>query len=494
VEHDLGGGTLLPGFVDAHNHFLATGEGLAALDLHYPDIASTDAVLAVVAAAAGEAARGDPLVGVGLDPGKYPYPTRDTLDRLVPANPLYLHHISGHGVVVNGAALTAAGVDDTEPDPAGGHFGRDEQGRLDGLCMDAAMGLVVPTDVEIGTHGPNFHTRVTDEALVRAVDRAGTAFLAAGITTVCDAQVTSRELRGYLAARDARLLHLRTVCMPLSNQLEAYGATGLVGPFGDDRLSIGHLKVYADGTLTGGTAAFSDELGVIGQTGSYFHEPAALVDLLVRAWTDGWRIGVHAQGDEAIAAVLDGFERGAVGSPRHDARPRIEHAGYPRPAGIERMRRLGVIPVNQPSYLYDFGDEYAASLGDHVHDLQPWRDELDAGLRVVISSDSDVTSYRPLDTVAHAMARTTRGGTVLGKRHRLSLDEALLAHTIDAAFAVGLEASVGSFEPGKLADLTIVEGDIRTMEPTQIREAAVRETIVASDPIEAGVDRRGTNG
>jgi hypothetical protein len=154
------------------------------------------------------------------------------------------------------------------------------------------------------------------------------------------------------------------------------------------------------------------------------------------------------------------------------------------------MRRLGVIPVNQPSYLYDFGDEYAHSLGEHVAELQPWRDELDAGLRVVISSDSDVTTYRPLDTVAHAMARITRGGTVLGARHRLSLDEALLAHTVDAAFAVGLEASVGSLEPGKRADLTIVEGDLRTMEPAEIREATIRETMVASDRSRPGAARR----
>jgi predicted amidohydrolase YtcJ len=145
------------------------------------------------------------------------------------------------------------------------------------------------------------------------------------------------------------------------------------------------------------------------------------------------------------------------------------------------MHRLGVTAVNQPSYLFDFGDEYAASLGHHVHDLQPWRDELDAGVRVVISSDSDVSSYRPLTTIANAMLRRTRQGTVLGARHRLTLEEALFAHTIDAAYAVGLEHRVGSLEPMKAADLTILGGDIRSTEAEGIADLPILTSIVGGE-------------
>ncbi len=108
--------------------------------------------------------------------------------------------------------------------------------------------------------------------------------------------------------------------------------------------------------------------------------------------------------------------------------------------------------MNQPSYLHDYGDEYAESLGEAVHDLQPWRDELDAGVRVVISSDSDVASYRPLTTIANAMLRRTRDGMSIGPRHRLTLEEALFAHTIDAAYAIGADHRIGSLEPTKDAD------------------------------------------
>ena len=200
-------------------------------------------------------------------------------------------------------------------------------------------------------------------------------------------RTTEGVLRGALPSR--------TVCMPLSHQLDAFAALGLVGPFGDDLLSIGHLKIYADGTLTGGTAAFSDELAISTQSASFFHQPDALVALIRRAWTDGWRVAVHAQGDRAISLVLDGFESGVRAAPRLDGRPRIEHAGFPTAREIERMRALDVIAVQQPTYLFDYGDQYAAALGDRAHELQPWRTELDAGIRVVISSDSDVASFRP---------------------------------------------------------------------------------------------------
>jgi predicted amidohydrolase YtcJ len=145
------------------------------------------------------------------------------------------------------------------------------------------------------------------------------------------------------------------------------------------------------------------------------------------------------------------------------------------------MRSLGATAVNQPSYLYDYGEAYAASLGERVHDLQPWRDELDAGVRVVISSDSDVSSYRPLTTVANAMRRRTREGTVLGRRHRLTLEEALFAHTIDAAYAVGLDDRIGSLESMKHADLTIVGADIRSVAVDEISELPILATVVGGE-------------
>lgn len=475
---DLAGGTLLPGLVDAHNHFLSTGESLASLDLRFPAVASGEDLLEVVRAAAASKPSGEPVVGFGFDNGKYALPSLAALDDAAGEHPLNLFHTSGHNVLVNSQVLREHGVEGSTADPPGGRFVRDAGGRLTGLCLDAACAAVVPAEVDIGSHGPNFHTKASTEALVAAVDRASRAFRAAGLTCVADAQVTSRELRGYRAARQRGVLGVRTVCMPLSHQLDSYNSLGLVGPFGDDHLSIGHLKIYADGSLTGGTAAFSDAVGATGQVASWFHEPDDLGDLIECAWTAGWRIGVHAQGDAAIAATLDGFERAARRHPAFDARPRIEHAGLPTAAGVQRLAALRGIAVNQPSYLFDFGDEYAESLGDHVHDLQPWRDELEAGVRVVISSDSDVSTYRPLTTIGHAMTRRTIGGLEIGPRHRLTLDEALFAHTIDAAFAVGLEQRIGSLEPGRAADLTWLATDLRSVPAEEVANVKVVATAI----------------
>ena len=481
VEEDLGGTTVVPGLIDAHNHFLSTGESLASLDLRYPGVDSPSSLLAAIRAAADETRAGKTISGFGFDNAKYDLPSLAELDAAAGDHRLQLFHTSGHNVLVNSVVLADAGIGDDAADPPGGRFVRDAAGRLTGLCLDAACGAVVPTDIHIGSHGPNFHTRAPIDTLVDAVDRASRAFVAAGLTCVADAQVTSRELSAYREARERGVLGVRTVCMPLSHQLETYRAVGLAGPLGDDRLSIGHLKIYADGTLTGGTAAFSDELEVLGQEASLFHDPSELVQLIHDAWSGGWRVAVHAQGDVAISHVLDGFERGSEGGSVRDPRPRIEHCGYPTSDGIERMRRLGVTAVNQPSYLFDFGDEYAASLGDHVHDLQPWRDELESGVRVVISSDSDVSSYRPLTTIANAMLRRTREGSVLGERHRLTLEEALFAHTIDAAYAIGLEHRIGSLQPRKAADLTILGGDIRTTEAERISDLPIQATIVGGE-------------
>ena len=479
---DLGGGTLLPGFVDAHNHFLSTGESLASIDLRYPGVDSADALLRAIRASAAEAPTGEPVSGFGFDHARYDLPSLAEIDDAAGDRPLLAFHTSGHHVLVNSIVLREAGVDETTPDPPGGRFVRDASGHPTGLCLDTACGVVVPSDVEIGSHGPNFHVRAPTGTLVAAVERAGTAFLAAGLTTVCDAQVTSRELGAYREARRLGRLPVRTVCMPLSHQLDAFRAVGIAGPLGDDRLSIGHLKVYADGTLTGGTAAFSDHIGVE-QQASYFHEPAELVALIERAWLDGWRIGVHAQGDAAIAAVLGGFERGSRAAPREDARPRIEHAGFPGERGLERMRALGAIAVQQPSYLFDYGDDYVDRLGDLAHRLQPYRSELDRGIRVVLSSDSDVSSYRPLTTVANAMRRRTRSGRVLGPDQRLTLEESLFAHTIDAAVAVGLEHRVGSLEPGKAADLVVLGDDLRWLDADSIADAPVSETILGGTTV-----------
>jgi len=137
-----------------------------------------------------------------------------------------------------------------------------------------------------------------------------------------------------------------------------------------------------------------------------------------------------------------------------------------------------MIAVTQPSYLYEMGEQYLERIGDRATRLMPLRSMLDAGIRVVISSDSDVASYRPLDTIAAAMTRTTVVGRPMGVDQILTLDETLCAHTVDAAYAIGREADLGVVQQGFLADFTVVDGDLRSVEPASIRELAITGTMV----------------
>lgn len=483
AEHiDLRGRLLLPGFVDAHNHYLATGESMASLDVRYPLVGSTGTLVRAIAAAAEQTPPGQWIRAWGFDHAKYGEdgpPSRWDLDRATTRHPVAVSHISGHYVLVNSMALSLRGIDEFAADPAGGTFVREPDGRLSGLCEDAAMGLILPVAVDIGSHGPNFHATAPLEELVGAAERAGRAFLAAGLTTVCDAQVTSRELEAYREARRLGRLPVRTICMPLSHQLDSYRSIGMAGPFGDDWLSIGAMKFYADGSLIGGTAAFSAPYGEHAEfPGSLYWEPEPFHAAISLAHRSGWQIGVHAQGDRAIGMTLAALGAASAAHPRPDRRHRLEHAGFPTSDQIDRMAGLGIVTINQPSYLHDSGEEFLRRLGERAHRLLPLREEMDRGVTVVLSSDSDVASFRPLDTIANAVRRTTANGAPIGADQRLSVGEALRAHTTAAAFALHREREIGSIEAGKLADLVVLERDLAGLTPSEIPGVPVWMTMI----------------
>jgi predicted amidohydrolase YtcJ len=479
---DASGRTILPGLIDAHNHYLATAEALASVNVRFPAVTSQADLTRVIGEVAEVTPPGRWIRAVGLDWSKFPDgqpPTRWDLDEATLGHPVIVYHVSVHHALVNTPAMRERGITDQVQDPPGGHFVRDEAGRLTGLCLDAATDLILPVVIDIGCHGPNFHTLLPGEDSLALLTDASRVYLAAGLTTVCDPQVTRREMRVYRDAAARELLGLRVALMPLSNHLDDFEAVGIAPPFGDDHLRIAAMKLYADGTLIGGTAWFSEPYGPHGEfTGSTYWQPAQLRDLVVRAHRNGWQVGIHTQGDAAIEMSLDAIESAMRAAPRVDNRHRIEHCGYPTPEQIGRMARLGVIPVNQPNFLVDSGDDFIRHLGERAHRLQPIREELDAGIQPVLSSDAFVSSLRPLDTISAAMTRRTRSGTPIGDDQRMTLDEALRAHTIGAAVAIGMEDRIGSLQPGKLADVTIFDGDLEATAPEHIASLGTWMTLL----------------
>ncbi|TXK42213.1 amidohydrolase [Nonomuraea sp. C10] len=474
---DLGGGCLTPGFVDPHNHLLATGETMSGVDAGYPAVRS----IADLARAVGEAALAQPagtwVRGSGMDVAKYPedrLPTAADLDAVSPNHPVIVFHKSGHSAVVNSVALAMAGGA-TGTDPTGGYFDRDETGRARGYCVDAALDLVFPRAVDIACHGPNFHFDATPEDLDHALEVGVRAYQAAGITTVCDPQVTRREMSTYLRARRAGRLGVRVVAMPLSSNLPALSEAGLSSGIGDDWFRIGAMKFYSDGALTSGTALFSGGYSNDALTrGQLFWQPGQLRELVADAMARGWQVGIHAQGDLGIEYALQAIEAGR-GTGRH----RVEHCGGPTWEQLGRIADLGVIPVNQPNFLTESGDELLATLGDRTHRLQPLRSELDRQILTVLSSDAFVSNYRPIRTIASAMGRETESGTVIGADERLGFGDALRMHTLLAAEALGLDGVIGSITPGKYADLVHFTTDLSDLRPAELAATTPNATMIA---------------
>jgi predicted amidohydrolase YtcJ len=484
---DLAGRSILPGFVDAHHHLAFTGAELAAIDVRYPGVASIADLIARIAEAAERTPDGVWIRAVGMNPEMFPddrLPTRWDLDEATRVHPVLVQHMSGHHALANSLGLESRGVGDTAVDPQGGHLVRDERGRLTGYFLDAAQQMIVSVGVDIGHHGPGFHDDAPLEEIVADIERGARASLEAGITSIVDAQVTRRELTGYRAARERGLLGVRLTAMPISSQLEAFEALGVAGRFGDDRLAIGPMKFYADGALTGGTAAFTTPYGPAGEfTGSlYWPSDAEFRDAIVRADAAGWQIGVHAQGDRAIDRVLDAYEVALTAHPRDDHRHRIEHCGGPRPDQLERMARLRVMAVGQPRYFWDAGDAWLAAFDpERAHGLQPYREMLDAGVRFALSSDAPVASHRPMDTIASAVLRSTASGAVIGDDQALTVDEAVRACTVDAAASYFADDRLGTLEVGKLADVVVLDRDLFATESSTIAEVAIDMTIVGGE-------------
>ena len=198
----------------------------------------------------------------------------------------------------------------------------------------------------------------------------------------------------------------------------------------------------------------------------------------MRAHAAGWQLGIHTMGDTAHQAMLDAIEAALRAHPREDPRHRIEHGTFPTAAQQHRIAALGMTPVTQPGSIRELGDVWTVQLGERIHRTMPLRSMLDLGIRPVISSDAFVQSYRPLDTISAATFRVTPSGLRVGPDEELTIEEAMRAHTLDAARVLGWDDRLGSLEPGKLADLAVVDGDLLAAVPERIGELRVWMTML----------------
>jgi len=481
---DLGDAVVVPGFVDAHAHPLMYGQMMTWVDCGPEKAGSIPEIVALLQAAAAELPPGRPVRGYGYEHrnlAERRHPTRFELDQVATDREVYLMNASGHGGVVNSFTLAQNGIDRDTPNPPGGEFFRDADGELTGELSDAACNILTGVHgVKVGHHGPNFHLADEPDEHLRQLDVATSRFLAGGVTTIGDAQVSRREFDMYLRLAEAGRLDVRVSMYLLSHLLDEALEMGLVGQFGNAFLSFAGIKFYADGTLGGWTAYFPD--GYVGdpcRTGQLYHEPEEYAALIRRAHAAGLQTATHAQSPTAIGMVVDAIEAALADRPDPDARHRIEHCGLPTPEQIARMAAAGIRPVNQPQHYYNWGEGVEQAIGTPGERFNPLGEFERAGVPVTISSDAPVAEPIPLEAIQAAVTRVTRRGHRLGPDDlRITATAALRAHTIEGAASLGREDDLGSLEPGKHADFAVLDDDPLTVAPDRIGGIRVLQTWV----------------
>lgn len=487
---DLGGQPVLPGFHDAHHHLSLTGFRLASLSLRPGVVNSLAELYDAVREYAKDLAPDAWVRGAGYDQNFLEdHPTAEALDRAAGGRPVILEHVSGHMLVANTRAFELAGYSRREgyPDIAGGNIPRDADGRPRGLLQESAMGpinaLVRPVELD---------------EVQRNLGLASDQALSYGLTSVTEPGIGEIRVIGnspldyhaYQTAVEQRILRVRTTLMPYITVLHPFADLpdkdvlgldlGIRTGLGDDMLRVGPVKIVADGSFIGRSAAMhacfhgeADNFGVL------LHEPKQLRDYIIGAHRAGWTVATHAIGDRAITHVLDAVAEAQRIAPRPDVRHRIEHFALASDADVARAARLGVIPVPQGVFLSDFGDGMAAAVAeDRRDDIYRVKSLADAGIVLNGSTDSPISDANPLVSLRDMVLRRTGSGAVLGEGERISVDEAVRAYTYGSAYAVGQERSKGTLKVGMLADFIALSDDLYSIPAERIAEQEVTATVV----------------
>jgi predicted amidohydrolase YtcJ len=487
--HDLEGRTVVPGFHDAHCHILELGFNMSEADAR--EATAIAEVRHIIAARIQGAAAREWVRGFGYNQNKLAerrHPTRWELDAVSPYTPVFLSHVSGHMAVVNSAALALAQITRDTPDPEGGVIERDAEGEPTGLLKETAQELVrqvIPP--------------YSFEMAKRALAVAGQRLAALGITSAQDAWAgwtVPEEFRAYQevtfvgANHDSPLLPQRVRLMPDVESMPVRGAGynfgfGLYSGFGSERLRLGAIKIFLDGSLIGKTAALTRPYANDPSTRGFLVKSEEKIREQVQlAHHSGWQVAMHAIGDRAIEVALDAIEA-VMGAEAARHRPRIEHCGILRRDLIERIRQLGVVIVTQPQFIFELGDGFRETLGEERLQLAyPFASLRD--LHVAFSSDQPVVNGAPLLGIQAAVMERTSGGAPYVPGEAITIEEGLKWYTLGAAYSTFEENEKGSLAPGKWADFVVLSRDLTQTPAEALSEIEVLKTVIGGEIVWEG--------
>jgi predicted amidohydrolase YtcJ len=482
---DLGGRMLLPGFHDSHAHVLEGGISLGLLDLS--DLGTREAILDAVRAWAAAHPDEDWIVGFGWALPIFPgaNPSKADLDAIVPDRPVYLGAADGHSAWVNSRALAEAGITAATPDPPKGRIERDPAtGEPSGTLREAAMDLA-------SARAHDFGGWRAIQGLRRGVAHANRH----GITSFVDARATPDHARVYRILDLLGLLHARVTLSlavdPGRGEEQVAELREHLRRDEEHELSVSAAKIFVDGVIETRTAALVDPyLGGDGGTGLANFEPERLDALGTALDAAGFDLHFHAIGDRGVRMALDAVAAARRANGARDTRPQIAHLELVRPEDVARFRELGVVADFQP--LWAFPDPYVTELTIPV--LGPERSRwiypigslVRSGAVVAAGSDWPVSSVDPLDAIEVALTRESPDGSVAGvllPGERVDLAAMLAAYTIGGAFVQHQEDFTGSIEPGKAADLVVLDRNLFATPPAEISEARVLLTLLAGEEV-----------
>ncbi len=472
----LDGATVVPGLIDAHCHVADVGYLATAADCSQPSAPEIPAIQARLREAADRTPEGSWVTGAGyveykLREGRHP--TRADLDQAVPGRPAVLYHTSLHAAVLNTAALAEAGFADGQPDPPDGAFGRDAQGRLDGVVFERPMFALFERNLREDI------ARMGAAAAARLVQMAGQRLAAFGVTAACDADMRSDTYAAYAEADAAGLLGVRIRGLVVHDHADRVPA----GRY-SDRLATGAVKIWADGGMSSRTAAIFGTYPVPPYgSGILYFSPGDLTEMVRDFDARGLQVCIHAQGDRAIEIVLDAYAAVLADGAGNPLRHRIEHGGAMYPPLAARAADLGIVIVSQPGFMSTLGDGFAEAFGDRSDELYAFASWQRAGLTVAGSSDAPVITADPRLGLRDAILRRTGSGRVLGPGERLPARDALALYTTQAAFASHREHETGSLAAGKHADFVVLEENPLLAEPERIADIAVLATVLGGTPV-----------
>ncbi|MBO1268192.1 amidohydrolase [Arthrobacter cavernae] len=495
--NDLGGRTLLPGFVEAHGHPTAEMNflGPACIDIRAVVCGSAEEVMGKLQAAVAGAGPGDWVVAFGWDPlllPDLPAMSGQLLTELSPSVPLSVMHYSAHSSWANDAALARLGVTADTPDPAGSEYCRNKDGSLtgEGKELPASMILMGPAmEVNDKTFNPY---------LARQLERMA----AAGVTSTGDLAFhpgSHGPVRSFYESVEAPV------------RIRAYEMSTPAGPArtagtDDDSMfrQVG-AKVWTDGSPWIGnietsfgyedsraTRAIGLEPGHRGCSNYTRDELLAIGRQYVPA---GWQLACHVHGDLAVEMVLDVVAQLQAEFPGADRRFRLEHCGTITPGQVGRAHALGITISFFAAHIHYYGDVLVDLFGARANSWTPVGAAADCGMKFSLHNDAPVTPESPLLNIQVAMTRLTRSGVQLGPEFRIGIEDAIRSHTIHAAWQLFSEHEFGSIEAGKFADFVVLDRDPLQTPAEEVGSIRIEQTWLggrlaysaADSPVLAGV-------